>query len=69
MNKIDPNIFSKIKTLASNDNMECIVYAHNYRIAKKYISNLVDKNYIIDFPFIKISPSSPYFETSEISLQ
>ncbi|MBR4745588.1 MAG: S8 family serine peptidase [Clostridia bacterium] len=52
MNKIDPNIFSNIKALSKNDNVECIVYAHNYHIAKRYISNLVDKNSIIDFPFM-----------------
>ncbi len=51
-NKIDLNLLKGVKTLNIKDKIECIVYAQNYFLAKKYLDKNF-KNEYQSFPFIK----------------
>ncbi len=50
--KIDVNLIRCVKTLNINDKVECIVYAHNYFYAKRFLETNF-KNEYVAFPFIK----------------
>lgn len=54
MKKIDPILLKNVSLLSSaNHTTECVVYAYNYHVAKKFLYKIIDHNKLIEYPFIK----------------
>ncbi len=53
MNKIDPILIKNVRALSdSGSKVQCVVYAYNYKVAKKYLSKYVDSDHMCEYPFI-----------------
>ena len=51
LNKIEPNLIKKVKALDIDEHLECVLYAHDFKKLKDYLSNNFNEVYPI--PFIK----------------
>ena len=52
MSKIDINLLNTIETLNNQTkDVDCLVYASNYFLARRYLNNTFDK--VVEYPFIK----------------